>query len=189
MLAGFKIMMLSDKTIREYIDSGKILILPEFEVKNIRPAGVRMHLGSELLVPKENKVVDFEGSAEELFDKVIIPEQGYVLKPGAFVLGSTYERFQVPRNVVCHIEGRSTMARLGMAIHCTSGIVDGNYEEPKTVVLEIKNQSPFDLVLKFKLAVAMVTFSELTSDINQAAQHQYKGQSGVVAPNLKLQKE
>ena len=76
-----------------------------------------------------------------------------------------------------------------MAIHCTSSIVDGNYEEPRTVVLEIKNLGHFNLVLKFKLAVAMITFTQLTSDIHQQSQKQYKGQSGTVAPNLKLQKE
>lgn len=182
-------MILSDKTILEYINSGKIIILPEFNIANIRPAGVRMHLGKELLVPKKNLTVNFEKEDQELFEKIEIPEQGFVLKPDEFVLASTYEKFQVPRNIVCHIEGRSTVARLGLAIHCTSGIVDGNFEEPRTVVLEIKNISPFNLILKYMLAVAMVSFSELTTNITQASQKQYKGQSGVVAPNLGLQKE
>ncbi len=182
-------MILSDKTISEYIGAGKITILPEFDMKNIRPTGIRLHLGKELLIPKSGKTVDFENSYDELFDKLEIGASGYMLKPGEFVLGTTYEVFQVPRNIVCHIEGRSTVARLGLAIHCTSSIVDGNYEEPKTVVLEIKNHSPFNLVLKNKLAIAMLTFTELTSEINQPSQKQYQGQNGTVAPNLKVQKQ
>ena len=182
-------MILSDKIINEYINTGKIIIFPEFDEKNIRPAGIRLHLGLGILIPQANQTVDIGSSDDAIFDEKVIGNDGYILKPGEFILGSTYESFQVPRDIVCHIESRSTVARLGIAIHCTSSIIDGNYEEPRTVVLEIKNQGPFSLVLKYKMALAMLFFSELTTDIKQSVQKQYKGQNGTVPPNLKLQKE
>lgn len=97
--------------------------------------------------------------------------------------------FRSPRNIVCHLEGRSTVARVGLAIHCTSGIIDGNFDEPRSIVLEIKNQGPFEIVLRYKTALAMLSFTQLTSEIEQNAQKQYQGQAGVAPPNLKNQKQ
>ncbi len=180
-------MIFSDRTIKEYLKSGKIKFTPEIDMKNVRPAGIRLHLGPELLVPVEGQTVDLLSSSEIQFERIQIPESGYILRPNQFVLGSTYEKFQVPRNVVCYVEGRSTVARVGLAIHCTSGIIDGNFEEPRTIVLEMKNQGPFNLVLRIKTALAMLSFTQLTTEIDQAVQKQYQGQDGVLAPNLKGQ--
>ena len=182
-------MILSDKTISEYIQSGKIKIFPELNPADIRPAGIRLHLGNELLVPSEGQRVDLDAGENVKYERVTIQREGFVLRPGQFVLGSTDEKFQVPRNIVCHVDGRSTVARIGLAIHCTSGIIDGNYEEARTIVLEMKNQGPFDIVLHHRTALALLSFTQLTTDIAQTTQKQYQGQNGVVAPNLKLQKK
>ena len=141
-------MILSDTTIQEFIHDGKITIFPKFDLADIRPAGIRLHLGTELLIPSEGKIVDLLAEEEVPFEKIPIPEEGFLLKPNQFVLASTYEKFQVPRSIICHIDGRSTVARVGLSIHCTSGIIDGNFEEARTVVLEIKNQGPFEIVIK-----------------------------------------
>lgn len=182
-------MILSDKTIKDYLAIGKIKIFPEFNLADVRPAGIRLHLGSELLLPLADQTVNLNSSEEIEFERISILTNGFALKPGQFVLGSTFEKFQVPRNIVCHVDGRSTIARIGLAIHCTSGIIDGNFEEARTIVLEMKNQGPFDIVLQHRTPLAMLSFTQLSTDIEQAAQKQYKGQEGVVAPNLRLQKE
>ena len=180
-------MILSDKTIKQSIINGDIKFFPEFNLANIRPAGVRLHLGNELLIPIAGQTVDLNANEEIKFDRVNICHEGYILHPGQFVLGSTYEKFQVPRNIVCHVEGRSTVARIGLAIHCTSGIIDGNFEEARTIVLEMKNQGPFNIILRYKAALAMLSFTQLTTEIEQGTQKQYQGQDGVVAPNFKHQ--
>ncbi len=182
-------MILSDKTIKDYIKQGEIKIFPECNPADIRPAGIRLHLGSDLLIPHENQTVDLDSNRDLKFDRISILENSYTLKPGQFILGSTFEKFQVPRNIVCHVDGRSTVARVGLAIHCTSGIIDGNFEEARTIVLEMKNQGPFDIVLRHKTALALLSFTQLSADIEQMTQKQYKGQEGVVAPNFKLQKK
>lgn len=182
-------MLLSDKTIKNYISNGNIQILPEFQLENIRPAGIRLHLGKELLIPIEGQKVDLNANENLKFDKLTISQEGFILRPNQFVLGSTYERIQVSRDIVCHLEGRSTIARIGLAIHCTSGIIDGNFEEARTIVLEMKNQGPFDIVLRYRAALAMLSFTQLTTKIEQSSQKQYQGQDGVTAPNFKLQKK
>jgi dCTP deaminase len=150
---------------------------------------MRLHLGSELLIPIEGQTVDLDSGEDIKFERISILENCFILKPGQFVLGSTFEKFQVPRDIVCHVDGRSTVARIGLALHCTSGIIDGNFEEARTIVLEMKNQGPFDVVLRYRSALAMLSFTQLSTDIKQATQKQYEGQDGVVAPNLRLQKE
>lgn len=182
-------MILSDKTIKDYIAKGKIQIFPEFHLTNVRPTGIRLHLGSELLIPIEGQSVDLEAPEELEFSRLSIAEEPFTLRPGQFILGTTFEKFLVPRDIVCHVDGRSTVARVGLAIHCTSATIDGNFEEARTVVLEIKNQGPFDIILRHKIALAMLSFHQLTSAIEQKTQTQYQGQDGVVAPNLKGQKQ
>lgn len=186
---GGKNMILSDTTIQEFIESGKITVFPEFDPSDIRPAGIRLHLGCELLIPVPGQQVDLLAEQEVPFEKIQIPEEGFLLKPNQFVLASTYEKFQVPRNIVCHIDGRSTVARVGLSIHCTSGIIDGNFEEARTVVLEIKNQGHFEIILRQKMPLAMLSFTLLTTEIGQNMQKQYLGQDGVLASNLKMQKK
>ena len=66
-------------------------------------------------------------------------------------------------------------------------IADGNFEEPGSVVLEMKNLSPMTLVLKPGLAVGMLTFSQIDEEIEQGVQFQYKGQKSVLPPDLKKQ--
>lgn len=181
-------MILSDVTIAEFLKKGKIVVLPEFDQKDIRPAGIRLHLGSGLLVPEKGQVIDLAGSGEVSYKEIEIEKNGYELKPDEFVLGSTFERFQVPRDIVCHVDGRSTVARVGLSIHCTSQVIDGNFDEPRTIVLEMKNIGPSTLLLRPRFAIAMLTFSQLTAPIAQKSQEQYRGQRGVRAPNLKVQK-
>ena len=182
-------MFLSDATILKLIEEGKIVFKPKLEEKNIRPAGIRLHLGADILIPKPDQTIDITGNCEVAFEKKIMDADGYTLKPGEFILGTTLERFQLPRHTIGMIDGRSTMARLGLSIHCTSSIVDGNFDEPRTVVLEIKNHSPFSLVLKPKAAVAMLVITELTTPIAQHSQSQYHGQIGVEGPNMKKQEQ
>ena len=180
--------MLSDITIKEYLLSNKIKIFPEFHLDDVRPAGVRLHLGKELLRPIQDQRVDLDSAEEIQFERIDISEKEFVLRPNEFILGSTLEKFQVTRDLVCHIDGRSTVARIGLAIHCTSGVIDGNFEEARSVVLEMKNLGPFNIVLRYKMTLAMLSFHQLTTEIGQNAQEQYRGQEGVLAPNLRLQK-
>lgn len=67
--------------------------------------------------------------------------------------------------------------------------IDGNYEEARTIILEMKNQGPFDIVLHYRIALAMLSFSQLTTEIEQSPQKQYQGQDGAIASNFKAQKK
>lgn len=180
-------MILSDTTIKEMLKTEKIKIIPKIEDHHIRPAGIRVHLGNEILIPEPGQLVDITESCELIYNKLDLSENEYLLEPGMFILGSTYEKILTPPNIIGHLEGRSTVARVGMAIHCTSGIIDSMHDEPRAIVLEIKNIGNFTLKIKRLIPIGMLLFSELTSNITQKSQSQYRNQESAVAPNLNFQ--
>lgn len=182
-------MILSDITIEEFIDSGKITVLPAFKKSDIRPTGIRLYLNKEILIPAEGQTIDLSEPTDVKYVREIIPKDGYLLRPNMFILCSTIESIMTPRNIVCHIEGRSTIARLGLSIHCTSGIFDNNHDEPRSIVLEIRNNGVFNMLIKGGMPIGMCLFSELTHPIRRQSQLQYKNQNFTQPPNLRFKIE
>src|ERR1041385_7053689 len=106
-------MILADATIKILVKEGAIKVLPSLKAADIRPTGIRIHLGSDLLIPKGNQPIDLLHARETTFKKVHLDRKGFVLNPGDFVLASSLERIKTSNQLVCQIDGRSTFARLG----------------------------------------------------------------------------
>lgn len=179
-------MFFSDATIKKLIEEKRIEIYPKIDSDDIRPTGIRVHLNDEILIPVENQIIDLESTNDILYDRKKINENGFILKKNMFILGSTIERIKTARDILGHLEGRSTIARLGLQIHCTSGVIDSNYDDPRTVVLEIKNIGLFDLILRPGIPIGMLLLSQLSEPIIQKSQSQYRNQDGVEPPNIKF---
>lgn len=175
-------MFLSHKTIEKYIDENKIVIGPDFDKKNIRPVGMRIHLGKELLISEPNQEVSLTETKELKYKRIDLSKEEFCLEPGQFVLGSTYETIQTPPNILAILDGRSTVARLGLTTHITASIIDGTFEVPHSATLEIKNVGNFKIKLKFKDPIAMMLFAELKDPVTQKLQSQYRAAPDKVAP-------
>src|SRR3989338_4695488 len=179
-------MFLSHKTIEEYIDQGKIIINPDFDKKNIRPVGVRIHLAKDILIPEPNQTVDLSGGPDLKYKEVDLTKEEFYLEPEAFILGATYEAIQTPKNILAILDGRSTVARIGLTTHITASIIDGTFEGQHVPVLEIKNVCNFRIRLKYKDPIAMMIFAELKDPVTQKLKDRYsKKQNKVTPPNLK----
>lgn len=180
-------MFLSHQTIAQYIDDGKIIIRPEFDKRNIRPVGIRIHLAKELLLPQADQVVSLTVAQDLKYTEVDLTQEDFLLAPGQFVLGASYEAIQTPANVLAILDGRSTVARLGLTTHITASVIDGTFETPHVAVLEIKNVGNFKIKLRFKDPIAMMLFAELKDPVTQKIQTQYGGgQSKATPPNLRF---
>jgi dCTP deaminase len=180
-------MFLSHQTIEQYIDQGKIIIEPDFDKKNIRPVGIRIHLAKNLLLPEPNQTVSLTVAQELKYKEIDLTKEDFSLEPGQFVLGASYEAIQTPPNVLAILDGRSTVARLGLTTHITASVIDGTFETPHVAVLEIKNVGNFRIRLNFKDPIAMMLFAELKDPVTQKIQTQYGGgQSKVTPPNLRF---
>jgi len=179
-------MILSDRSIRGALLTGEINVEPSVSDADIRPNGIRVHLSDRLLIPPLDEVVDPTAQSELAFREQDISRQPFVIERGAFVLGATKEAVRLSRTLTCHIDGRSTLARLGLMVHCSSSAFDNVHDETRTPTLELINLGPFKLILRHNMAIAMLQFTRLTSEIEQPSQAQYRGQSGPQGPNLKF---
>ncbi len=177
-------MLLSDTTIKKYLSEGLIKILPAVKTGDIKSIGIRMHLGKDFLKPVLNKQVSLDSKAEDLYERITVLDEDYILKPNEFILGTTVERFMVPRNLVGYLDGRSTLARLGLGIHMTSQFADGNYDNASAITLEIKNNGTFNLVLKPGMPIGMLSFFELSEPVSKEAEFLYKNQTSVRPPEF-----
>jgi deoxycytidine triphosphate deaminase/intein/homing endonuclease len=112
-------MILSDRTIREELDAGRIVIDP-LDASCIQPSSVDLRLDRlfRVFLNHTMPVIDVKEDLEDLTRLVEIDEgQAFILHPGEFVLGSTYEKVSLPDDLVGRIEGKSSLGRLGLLIH------------------------------------------------------------------------
>jgi dCTP deaminase len=130
--------MLSNIDIQKCLDSGDIVISP-WNPTLMRPAGVTLRLGYHILVPKMGKIVDVKTKVIPDYDEVTIGDDTpYILSPKQFILGETYEAIGLSQKVGMLLEGRSTLARLGITVVQTASVIDTG-QKPKNMTLEIFN--------------------------------------------------
>lgn len=153
-------MMLSNEDIKRAIKSGQLVIKP-FREDFIRAAGITLHLGPNLLKPIPGTVVDIKGGKMPEYTKISIePNRPYELKPGEFILGHTFQTVTVGQSLGFFIEGRSTLARLGLTIVQTAMMVYPGHRD-RTVTLELANHGVNPILLYPKMKIARVAVFEL----------------------------
>lgn len=177
-------MFLSDTTIKELVDKNIIKVIPKINKKDIRPTGIRLHLGREILMYKDGQTIDPQISKSVKYDTFNLQKEPFILKPGQFVIGYTHEKINTPRNIIGFLDGRSTIARLGLTTHITAAIIDGVYGEYQAIALEIKNVGNLSIKLSHKMAIGLLLFAAVDREIAQDTQKQYKNQVGLTPPNL-----
>jgi dCTP deaminase len=153
-------MMLSNEDIKRVVASGELRITP-FSDTWLRSSGITMHLGAELLKPRGGYVVDVKKSEPPPYDSIIITdEKPYSLQPGEFLLGHTFQSVTVGASLGFMIEGRSTLARVGLTIVQTAMMVyPGHSDRP--VTLELANHGPNPILLYPRMKIARVVLFEL----------------------------
>ena len=158
-------MVLSDRSIREEIGAGRIVVSPLGE-GCIQPASVDVHLDGSLLVFRNSRrpyidvrqAQDGDGLTEMIEIGGDIP---FMLHPGEFVLGSTTEHIELPDDLVARLEGKSSLGRIGLLIHSTAGYVDPGWKGHLT--LELSNVSNLPVTLYAGMKIGQISFLRLTT--------------------------
>ena len=175
--------MLSSEDIKKAIKSGDLVIDPLFK-GSIRPAGIRLHLGENLLKPLAGKVVDVKNGVVPDYQEIKITlDKPYCLEPSEFLLAATYEKVSVGADLGFLIEGRSTLARVGLTVVQTAMLVYPGHHQ-RAVTLELANHGPNPILLypKMKIArVALIRLSTATEDLYDT-NGKYREQEDVGAP-------
>jgi len=175
--------VLSDRTIRAELAAGRILIDP-LGPGAVQPASVDLRLGRLFRVFRNSRIpfIDVKREYPDLTELVEIDEASpFILHPGEFALGVTYERVRLPDDVVGRLEGKSSLGRLGLIIHSTAGYVDPGWDGALT--LELSNLANVPITLYEKMKVSQISFLRLSEPAehpygSKEAGSKYQGQEG-----------
>ena len=156
-------MVLSDRDIRAEIEAGRIVIDP-YIPEAVQPSSVDLHLDRRFRVFRNSRYpyIDVRADQPELTELVEISgDDPFILHPGEFVLGSTFERVELPNDLVARLEGKSSLGRLGLLIHSTAGYVDPGWEGNLT--LELSNVANLPITLYDGMKIGQISFQRLSS--------------------------
>jgi deoxycytidine triphosphate deaminase len=84
------------------------------------------------------------------------------IKPGQVVMGRIHERFKIPSGYAGKIEGRSSFARLGLAVHCTGDFINPGWEG--YMPLQLFNAGPYPIRITPHLPVCQLMLIRLPSE-------------------------
>lgn len=164
-------MRLCDRDIIKALAAGKIVITPAPAPEAIAGATVDLSLGNTFRIFTSQKVpyVDLGASKAELaaqLDKLMGEEiqvadhELFYLHPGELALGVTHESITVPDDMLAWLDGRSSLARLGLMVHVTAHRIDPGWSGK--IVLEFSNQGKVPLALRPKMKIGAVSFEQLS---------------------------
>ena len=183
--------LLSDGDIRKALDSGKIALEPRGE-DMIQPSSVDVRLDRYFRLFDNHKYPYIDPSTEqaELTRLVEVEaDEPFILHPGEFVLGATYEKVTLPGDVAARLEGKSSLGRLGLLTHSTAGFIDPGFSGH--VTLELSNMSTLPIMLWPGSKVGQLCFFQLSSPAEHAYGtgpylNRYQGQRGPTASRSHL---
>lgn len=137
-------MLLSDGEILLALENGELVINPLPPIDNFQPASIDLTLDSAIRLQKSGTAgmtldptqLDINSYINNHTDIVDIDStNGYDLKPGSFVLGRTVETVALSKRLSGRVEGRSSLARLGVGVHITAPKIDPGFHN--RITLEI----------------------------------------------------
>jgi dCTP deaminase len=184
-------MLLSDRDIREQLESGRVGLDP-LDLGMIQPSSIDVRLDKYFRLFDNHKYpfIDPREDQDELTRLVEIQDgEPFILHPGEFVLGSTYELVTLPDDIAARLEGKSSLGRLGLLTHSTAGFVDPGFSGH--VTLELSNVATLPIKLWPGMKIGQLCFIRLTSPAEKpygSAEYssRYQGQRGPTASRSHL---
>lgn len=174
-------MVLSDRSIREEIAAGRLVVEP-FDEALLQPSSIDVRVAAQFRVFHNNRqpYIDVRRPLSDLTELVEVGEdEPFILHPGEFVLGSTLERVAVPDDLVARLEGKSSLGRLGLLIHSTAGYVDPGWDG--NITLELSNVARLPITIYYGMRIGQLSFLRLTTPVDQPYRGKYQGQRGPTA--------
>ena len=179
-------MLLSDRDIRAERASGRIGLDP-LDLSMVQPSSVDVRLDRWFRLFDNHKYAHIDPAEEqaELTRLVeVAPDEPFILHPGEFVLGSTYELVTLPDDLAARLEGKSSLGRLGLMTHSTAGFIDPGFSGH--VTLELANVATLPVKLWPGMKIGQLCFFRTSSPVENAYGsgpygNRYQGQRGPTA--------
>jgi dCTP deaminase len=175
-------MVLSDRTIREEIEAGRLVFDP-YDSAMVQPSSVDVRVDNRFRVFHNARYpyIDVRQPMDDLTELVEVSgEEPFILHPGEFVLGQTLERVRLPDDLVARLEGKSSLGRLGLLIHSTAGFVDAGFEGNLT--LELSNVANLPITIYHGMPIGQISFMRMDGPVespygSEVAGSKYQGQA------------
>jgi dCTP deaminase len=190
-------MRLCDRDIEAYIDAGKIQITPRPTPDMISGVSVDIRLGHKFRTFRAYAAafIDLSGPREEvdhalnsvMSDEILLTDdEAFFLHPGELALAITLESVTLPADIVGWLDGRSSLARLGLMVHVTAHRIDPGWSG--NIVLEFYNSGRLPLALRPNMKIGALNFETMTGEAarpyNKRVDAKYQQQTGAVASRI-----
>jgi dCTP deaminase len=175
--------LLSDRDILAEIDARRISVEP-YDESMIQPSSIDFRLDRYFRVFENHRYPHIDPAADQSDLTRVVEADGeepFILHPGEFVLGSTYEVVSLPDDVAARVEGKSSLGRLGLLTHATAGFVDPGFSGH--VTLELANVATLPIKLYPGMKIGQLCFFRLSSPAlhpygSEKYGSRYQGQRG-----------
>ncbi|TGD19320.1 dCTP deaminase [Salmonella enterica subsp. enterica serovar Poona] len=190
-------MRLCDRDIEAWLDEGRLSITPRPPVERINGATVDVRLGNKFRTFRGHTAafIDLSGPKDEvsaaldrvMSDEIVLPARAPVsLPPGAVALAGTSDPVPLPPDVGGWLDGRSSLARLGLMVHVTAHRIDPGWSG--CIVLEFYNSGKLPLALRPGMLIGALSFEPLSGPAarpyNRRQDAKYRDQQGAVASRI-----
>ncbi len=179
-------MLLSDRDIRHELDTGRIGLDP-LDLGMIQPSSIDVRLDRFFRLFDNHKYPHIDPATDQADLTRLVeaePDEPFVLHPGEFVLGATFELVTLPDDVAARLEGKSSLGRLGLLTHSTAGFIDPGFSGH--VTLELSNVATLPITLWPGMKIGQLCFFRLSSPAehpygSEKYGSRYQGQRGPTA--------
>ncbi|WP_034275627.1 dCTP deaminase [Haloechinothrix halophila] len=176
-------MLLSDRDLRKEIEAGRLELDP-FDVEMVQPSSIDVRLDRFFRVFDNTKYTHIDPSLQQDELTSLVEQTGddpFVLHPGEFVLGSTFEMVTLPDDLAGRLEGKSSLGRLGLLTHSTAGFIDPGFNGH--ITLELSNVANLPITLWPGMKIGQLCLFRLSSAAEfpygtKQAGSRYQGQRG-----------
>lgn len=190
-------MRLCDRDIVKWLDEKKLVIEPRPSIGRINGVTVDVCLGNKFRIFQGYTApyIDLSGHKNEVnaaLDRVMSDEitlshdNAFFLHPGELALAVTLESVSLPDNAVGWLDGRSSLARLGLMVHVTAHRIDPGW--CGQIVLEFYNSGKLPLALRPGMVIGALSFEVLSGSAerpyNRRQDAKYKNQQGAVGSRI-----
>ncbi|MDQ3324595.1 MAG: dCTP deaminase [Actinomycetota bacterium] len=156
-------MLLSDGDIRAEVDAGRVSLEP-YAPELVQPSSIDVRLDRMFRVFENHRYPHIDPAEEQPeLTRMVQPtgDEPFILHPGEFVLGSTYEVVTLPDDIAARLEGKSSLGRLGLLTHSTAGFIDPGFSGH--VTLELSNVATLPIKLWPGMKIGQLCFFRLSS--------------------------
>jgi dCTP deaminase len=185
-------MILSDKDIKLALQSKKVVIQPAPNLaEQLGSCLIDLRLGNSFRVFNHSKTpyLDPQNPATlaDVTSEIVVPAgEAFTMHPGEFVLAITKEYIEMPDDLTGHLEGRSSIGRMGIVVHSTAANIECGFRG--NITLELANMGRIPVLLYPDMRICSLSFIELSSPADvpyyKKKSAKYAGQKSPLASKI-----